>query len=121
MTVPTTLLSSLLLLVLLSTRTNGKEVRGIETCFPDELPRAPDPNFSKDVAKFSLKLFKSLVTKEGGSGQKENVVVSPFSVWSTLVIAYLSAEGRTKDELQRALKLQTKIGTHSDWAFLQRQ
>lgn len=118
----------------------------LDLCFPDEVPEVPNPNLPRDVSKFSLGLFKKVVTwgetgrlrtREGGHlkvnkmgssssrassrsrGAVESTVISPYSVWSALVLAYLGAEGRTRQQLARTLKLSSKISSHANYLFVQ--
>ncbi|KAK4312095.1 hypothetical protein Pmani_016449 [Petrolisthes manimaculis] len=116
----------------------------LDVCFPHEVPEVPNPNLPRDISKFSLGLFKKVVTggergrlrtregghlkinkKEGGAtssrsrGAVQNIVISPYSVWSALVLAYLGAEGSTRRQLARALKLSSKTSSHANYLFVQ--
>lgn len=115
----------------------------LDLCFPDEVPEVPNPNLPRDISKFSLGLFKKVVTsgetgrlrtRQGGHlkidklgssrassrsrGGVESTVISPYSVWSALVLAYLGAEGRTRQQLGRALKLSSKTSSHANYLFV---
>lgn len=116
----------------------------LDLCYPDEVPEVPNPNLPRDISKFSLGLFKKVVTwgetgrlrtREGGHlkidkmqgnskassrsrGAVESTVISPYSVWSALVLAYLGAEGRTRQQLARTLKLSTKTSSHANYLFV---
>lgn len=114
----------------------------LDLCFPDEVPEVPNPNLPRDISKFSLGLFKKVVTwgetgrlrtREGGHlkinkmgnrassrsrGAVESTVISPYSVWSALLLAYLGAEGRTRQQLARALKLSSKTSSHANYLFV---
>ncbi|XP_037790873.1 leukocyte elastase inhibitor-like [Penaeus monodon] len=59
---------------------------------PDLFPLAP----------FSLGLFRELAPPKG------NFVLSPFSVWSALVVAYFGTGGNTEVQLRRTLQLNGK-------------
>ncbi|XP_069990277.1 serine protease inhibitor 88Ea [Penaeus vannamei] len=59
---------------------------------PDLFPLAP----------FSLGLLKELAPSKG------NFVLSPFSVWTALVVAYFGSGGTTELQVQRALQLNGK-------------
>ena len=53
--------------------------------------------FSLDVLKF-LSNFESKDTSEG-------ILVSPFSVWSALIVMYMGSRGETESEIRSALQL----------------
>ncbi|XP_037790933.1 ovalbumin-related protein X-like [Penaeus monodon] len=88
----------------------------ISRCFKKELPEAPDPEFSSGVARFSFQLFRRLA--ERAQAQEESLFVSPYSVWSSLCLAYLGSSGKTKRELADALRLSGKSSTYVNWKFL---
>nr|XP_045596881.1 plasma serine protease inhibitor-like [Procambarus clarkii] len=90
----------------------------IHSCFMEEVPEVPHPEFSKGVAKFGMNLFKRVVSAQQEKQPGENTVISPYSIWSALCLAFFGAEGRTKDQLAGALRLSTKISTFSHWRFL---
>ncbi|KAK8741747.1 hypothetical protein OTU49_002374 [Cherax quadricarinatus] len=93
----------------------------IYSCFREEVPEVPDPEFSKGVTKFGLNLFKQVIRAQEQEGRVgENTVMSPYSVWSALCLAFFGAEGQTKTQLARALRLTTKISTFNHWRFLNR-
>lgn len=60
--------------------------------------------FSLDMIKF-LSNFESKETSEG-------ILVSPYSVWSALVVMYMGSRGETESEIRSALRLQS-IPKHS--------
>ncbi|XP_047489830.1 ovalbumin-related protein X-like [Penaeus chinensis] len=88
----------------------------ISRCFKKELPVEPDPEFSNGVARFSLQLFRRLA--ERAQAQEESLFVSPYSVWSSLCLAYLGSSGKTKRELADALRLSGKSGAYVNWKSL---
>ncbi|KAG7161246.1 Serine protease inhibitor 88Ea-like 2 [Homarus americanus] len=107
--------SHLLLAVVLVTLALPSNAK-IDRCFRQEVPEVPRPNFTKGVARFSLNLFKGVVKAQKAG---ENVVISPYSVWSALSLAFFGAQGRTKDQLGEVLFLTTKTSTYSHWRFIQ--
>lgn len=60
--------------------------------------------FSFDILKF-LSNFESKDTSEG-------ILVSPFSVWSALVVMYMGSRGETESEIRSALQL-SSVPKHS--------
>uniref|UniRef100_A0A6M2DFM5 Putative serpin n=1 Tax=Xenopsylla cheopis TaxID=163159 RepID=A0A6M2DFM5_XENCH len=66
------------------------------------------PTVSRSVEGFSLELFDKTV-KQAGNGF--DIVISPFSVWSTLTIIAEGAVHQTYNELASALKLPPSINT----------
>jgi len=53
--------------------------------------------FSLDILRF-LSNFESKDSSEG-------IVISPFSVWSSLIVVYMGAKGETSSEIKAALRL----------------
>ncbi|XP_027213201.2 leukocyte elastase inhibitor [Penaeus vannamei] len=88
----------------------------ISRCFKKELPEAPEPELSSSVARFSLQLFRNLAEK--AQAQEESLFVSPYSVWSSLCLAYLGSSGQTKRELADVLGISNKKTAYVNWKFL---
>ena len=72
-----------------------------------------DPDFAKAYAGFSFKLFNSCA-KTGG---RENMLLSPISVYYSLAILANGAAGNTKDELEQLLGLPTDRLNENLYAF----
>lgn len=88
----------------------------ISRCFKKELPEAPEPELSSSVARFSLQLFRNLAEK--AQAQEESLFMSPYSVWSSLCLAYLGSSGQTKRELADVLGISNKKTAYVNWKFL---
>ncbi|XP_037791137.1 leukocyte elastase inhibitor-like [Penaeus monodon] len=84
----------------------GLAVRVSPQCisqFDDMIP----PNFAdlSYILPFSLRLFKELVPHSG------NFLISPYSIWNALVMAYLGTNGETKTQMEKVLQLSNKVET----------
>ncbi|XP_047489443.1 plasminogen activator inhibitor 2-like [Penaeus chinensis] len=82
----------------------GLAVRVCPQCisqFDDMIP----PNFAdlSYILPFSLRLFKELVPHSG------NFLISPYSIWNALVMAYLGTNGETKTQMEKVLQLSNKV------------
>uniref|UniRef100_A0A2P2I515 Serpin B11-like n=1 Tax=Hirondellea gigas TaxID=1518452 RepID=A0A2P2I515_9CRUS len=74
------------------------------SCFPDSAQDVSQSN-SFDftgVDEFGLKLFRELVPP---SSSGSNLLMSPYSIWSALGLALMGAQGNTKLQLEKVLKL----------------
>jgi len=64
--------------------------------------------------RFSLDLLKFLVNFEN-KDTSEGVMISPFSIWSSLIVLYMGSKGDTEKQLKTALRLtdipKTSIGS----------
>ncbi|XP_068212562.1 uncharacterized protein [Palaemon carinicauda] len=59
------------------------------------------------IADFGLDLLRQF----NGFNPEENVIFSPYSIWSALSLAYFGSAGETESQLQAALRTDSKIGT----------
>ena len=75
-------------------------------CFGEGLPVGIQDRdaVAKANENFSLKLFTDIAT----SYPFNSIVLSPYSVWSVLNLAYFGAGGRTRDQLANALDVSGK-------------
>ncbi|XP_042857088.1 ovalbumin-related protein X-like [Penaeus japonicus] len=105
------------LLVALTVLLAGEGDAHISQCFKRALPSQPDPEFSKGVAQFSFQFFKRLAE----SAKEENLFVSPYSVWSSLCLAYLGSGGNTRRELAHVLRLSSKTSAYVNWRSLEEE
>jgi len=54
--------------------------------------------------QFSLDLFKTVFNSgKTASGKKENLFVSPMSIYSSLLLAYFGSNNRTEEQLAQVL------------------
>ncbi|KAK3863550.1 hypothetical protein Pcinc_030700 [Petrolisthes cinctipes] len=95
----------------------GGMVEGqVNRCFKEEGPATLSPHFPRNVEKFGLNLFREVsqvVQKDGRS-----VFVSPYSIWSALVLAYLGSDGETKKQMETAMFLPSKTVAYMNWNSL---
>jgi serine protease inhibitor len=76
-----------------------------------EFLAAPNSGISQEVIHqaerdFSVNLIKGLFKKFENEKIVENIFLSPSSIYKTLLLAYIGANGKTKDELEVGLGLQ---------------
>ncbi|XP_069990383.1 leukocyte elastase inhibitor [Penaeus vannamei] len=78
---------------------------------------SPPPRLQilKKTTPFSLDLLKKALPPTG------NFFISPFSVWSALVLAYFGSRGNTKAELEQVLRLTNKEDTLALFRALERR
>ncbi|KAK4312091.1 hypothetical protein Pmani_016445 [Petrolisthes manimaculis] len=95
----------------------GGMVEGqVNRCFKGEGPATLSPHFPRNVEKFGLNLFREVsqvVQKDGRS-----VFVSPYSIWSALVLAYLGSDGETKKQMETAMFFPSKTVAYMNWNAL---
>lgn len=60
-------------------------------------------SLSNASTEFALNLFRHVLPSNGGV--ENNILVSPFSVWSALLLTYMGARDRTKAEMENGLEL----------------
>nr|XP_027230256.1 serine protease inhibitor 88Ea-like [Penaeus vannamei] len=75
-------------------------------------PRLP---ILRQTTTFSLDLLKKALPPSG------NFFISPFSVWSALVLAYFGSRGNTKAELEQVLRLTNREDTLALFRALERR
>ena len=64
------------------------------------------------VEAFGLKLFQKLASSSN-KDNNSNLMVSPYSIWSALSLAYMGTQGDTRQQLQNALGLPaTKLAAY---------
>lgn len=80
-------------------------------CFKGERLEYPSFQFPRKVEKFGLDLFRRVAVSKSPT----SVFISPYSIWSALVLAYLGSSGATKKQLETALHVTTKTGTYINW------
>lgn len=90
----------------------------LDRCFYWETNRGIEASFPKGVSKFGLNLFKKVVASRGVG---ESLVVSPYSVWSALCLAFFGSKGSTRTQLAQALRLSAKTTTFTNWQSLQQR
>ena len=90
----------------------------LETCFnrteSDQYEGSSGSQGSKEYSRtlirgshaFSLALTKFLVNFESKDTSK-GILVSPFSVWSSLIVMFMGAKGRTEIEIKNALDIES--------------
>ncbi|XP_071519754.1 iripin-2-like [Panulirus ornatus] len=88
----------------------------LDRCFYWETNRGIEASFPKGVGKFGLNLFKKVVATRG---VEESLVLSPYSVWSALCLAFFGSKGSTRAQLAQALRLSAKTTTFTNWQSLQ--
>ena len=73
------------------------------TQFDDLTP----PNYVdlQHVLPFSIRLFKELLPYSG------NFLMSPYSIWNTLVMTYFGTNGETQVQMEKVLQLTNKMDT----------
>ncbi|ROT64349.1 putative serine proteinase inhibitor [Penaeus vannamei] len=78
---------------------------------------SPPPRLQilKKTTPFSLDLLKKALPPTG------NFFISPFSVWSALVLAYFGSRGNTKAELEQVLRLTNREDTLALFRALERR
>ncbi|XP_045109495.1 intracellular coagulation inhibitor 3-like isoform X2 [Portunus trituberculatus] len=111
----TTVLTAASLGLLCSQEVAG-QVRN-DVCFPGEgqfVQLPPDPNFIPNVQRFTYNMFDKISSHEG----ERSVMLSPYSVWSVLSLAYFGALGNTQRELESVLGFVNKTHTLSNWNAL---
>lgn len=59
---------------------------------------------SNAILKYTLKQYKEMVANE--KTKTENIFTSPYSIWSSLALAYLGARGESSEELKTLLGLE---------------
>lgn len=101
---------------LASNRKNSLKDPLLETCFnrtENDPLEAVGSQGSKEYSRtlirgshaFSLALTKFLVNFESKDTSK-GILVSPFSVWSSLIVMYMGSKGRTEVEIRNALEME---------------
>lgn len=65
--------------------------------------------FAAGERKFSVSFLKSL-----NEYQRGNLIFSPHSIYSALTLAYLGANGKTKESLEEVLHLKDRIGNKKE-------
>lgn len=88
----------------------------LESCFnrtgsgPYERPVGSFKQYSKILMRgshaFSLALTKFLVNFEN-KDTSSGILVSPFSVWSSLIVMYMGSKGKTEMEIKNALQIES--------------
>ncbi|XP_050702751.1 serine protease inhibitor 42Dd-like [Eriocheir sinensis] len=95
----------------------GRQVNDINVCFPGEGElrfTTPDPAFPPTVEQFSYSLFRTLSAATG----EKSAIMSPYSIWSVLSLAYFGSMGSTQREIETALNFANKTHALSNWRAL---
>lgn len=61
-----------------------------------------DPGYLESALGFSFDVFGECLKSEGG---KKNVFISPYSIGSAVMLVYNGSGGRTKEEIEKALRV----------------
>lgn len=69
------------------------------------------------MVSFAFDLFRELLDRAPTEG---NLFFSPYSVWNGLVLAYLGAEGKTRQEMEEVMGVREKVSTLKTWWLLER-
>lgn len=83
-----------------------------DECFPGEgelVSQSPDGTLLPTVEAFSYSLFQTMSRLQNGS----SVILSPYSIWSVLTLAYFGAMGGTQREIENALGFVNKTQAFS--------
>ncbi|XP_042886311.1 serine protease inhibitor 2.1-like [Penaeus japonicus] len=68
------------------------------------------------MVSFAFDLFRELLDR---TPQEGNLFFSPYSVWNGLVLAYLGAEGKTRQEMEQVMGVRNKVSTLKTWWLLE--
>ncbi|XP_068212332.1 serpin B10-like [Palaemon carinicauda] len=73
-----------------------------------------------DVMDFQMEFFQRLAVPSGEqeTSARRNFLMSPYSVWSGLVMAYIGARNETQRQMEEVLKLSDKSWTFYLWREL---
>ncbi|KAG1681418.1 Antithrombin-III [Nymphon striatum] len=78
------------------------------SCITDgESPGSKSPNLtdlSDSILQYALKQYKNMITKD--KYQDKNIFMSPYSIWSALMLTYLGARGPSSQEIGSLLELE---------------
>ncbi|KAG1681419.1 Antithrombin-III [Nymphon striatum] len=72
-----------------------------------ESPGSKSPNLtdlSNSILQYALKQYKNMITKD--KYQDKNIFMSPYSIWSALMLTYLGARGPSSQEIGSLLELE---------------
>lgn len=76
----------------------------------------PSPSELSHLTRFAVALYKDLL----GRNTTDNYLVSPYSVWKALTLAYFGSSGNTQAELESVLGAEDKISSLKVWSHLDR-
>lgn len=87
-------------------------------CFSenDDLTTMPTYHDISGMINFDLNLFKELYLS---SKQNQNVFISPYSIWSSILLVYLGAAGRTRAQMEKVMGITDKMTTLKTWRVLE--
>lgn len=105
-----TLLTSALILSL----TPCHLARGQCLSAKDDLSRVADADLS-EIQDFNYDLFRKLVPRS----PQQNLILSPYSIWNALVLAYFGSAGETQKQFEQVVKASDKISTLRKWRQLE--
>ena len=93
------LIYSTFILYLLILKTFGQSDGSCFTNPPVSSDTRFTTNFDNSIDSFGLEVFK----KVGLASSSRSVILSPYSIWSILGLAYLGTDGVTRREMSKSL------------------
>ncbi|CAL4119819.1 unnamed protein product, partial [Meganyctiphanes norvegica] len=79
----------------------------LRTCLNEDTSQQDKEGLDPDV--FGVDLFRSLAI-----GEPYNIITSPFSIWSVLVLGFYGSLGQTQKQLSQVLGVTNKVTTFSE-------
>ncbi|XP_068202935.1 serine protease inhibitor 88Ea-like [Palaemon carinicauda] len=82
----------------------------------DDLSTIPKYHDITGMINFDINLFRDIYSH---SDKHANVFISPYSIWSSLLLAYLGSAGNTRAQMEAVLGITDKIATLKTWRVLE--
>ncbi|XP_064085355.1 serine protease inhibitor 88Ea-like [Macrobrachium nipponense] len=82
----------------------------------DDMTTIPKYHDISGMMNFDINLFTDIYMH---SDYHTNVFISPYSIWSSLLVAYLGSAGNTRAQMEEVLGVTDKIATLKTWRILQ--
>lgn len=76
----------------------------------------PSSSELSQLTRFAVALYKDMLARNTTG----NYLVSPYSVWKALTLAYFGSSGNTQAELEGVLGAEDKISSLKVWSHLDR-